>query len=426
MQPNLIAPKYTISSFALALLTLFYLILPAFAVAQTTYSVTDLGTLGGPFGVAHGIDASGQVNGFALRSDGLQHAFLRPRGATTNLDLGTLGGLNSDSSFRFSETQVAGGAEINIPDPYGFGGLTGDGLIVRAYLWQNGAMTDLGTLGGNNSYANGINTRGQVSGWAAIADLDQPCKNLGFSVQQAPPVLWENGKIQPLPMLPGDLNGFVLSVNNGGIAVGFSAPSHCSPVIHAALWQNGTVTPLGSLGGMSNNWALNSNDLGQVVGFSDVTGDTTNHAFLWQDGLMTDLGTLSGDFSSFAPVINNKGQVVGASCDQNGNCRAFLWQNGDMTDLNTLIPADSPLYLLQALDINSLGQIVGCAFQFSSGEVHAFLLDPVIGASGAVPRLAAPGEGPRNLLPDDLRKKLLDSVIPGAGRFKVRIVARAN
>ena len=115
---------------------------------------------------------------------------------------------------------------------------------------------------------------------------------------------------------------------------------------------------------MNNNWALNSNDLHQVVGYSDLTGDTTSHAFLWQNGLMTDLGTLSGDFSSFAPAINNEGQVVGASCDQSGNCRAFIWQNGAITDLNTLIPVDSPLYLLQALDINSFGEIVGCAFHF--------------------------------------------------------------
>jgi probable HAF family extracellular repeat protein len=172
---------------------------------------------------------------------------------------------------------------------------------------------------------------------------------------------------------------------------------------------------------MSNNWALNSNDLGQVVGFSDVTRDTTNHAFLWQDGLMTDLGTLSGDFSSFAPAINNIGQVVGASCDQNGNCRAFLWQNGNMTDLNTLIPADSPLYLLQALDINSFGQIVGCAFQFSSGEVHAFLLTPASGTGNTGPKLAVPGQGVKISLPDDVRKRLQDSLIPGRARFKVSV-----
>lgn len=422
MDKNLIAPKY-------AVLTVMYLILSVSAVAQTTYTVTDLGTLGGPFGVAHGIDASGQVSGFALRSDGLQHAFLRRKGATTNLDLGTLGGpnvLDSDSSFRSSETQVAGGSDIATPNPLGVPGLTGGTFIKRAYLWQNGVMTDLGTLGGYDSYANGINARGQVVGWATVAALDPTCPPgvLPFTLQQAPPALWENGKVTALPTLNGDLDGFALSINNSGDAVGFSTPGFCSPVQHAVRWHNGTVTPLGSLGGISNNWALNSNELGQVVGFSDVTGDTTNYAFLWQGGVMTPLGTL--DFSSFAAAINNIGQVVGASCDQNGNCRAFLWQSGKMTDLNTLIPADSPLYLLQALDINSFGQIVGCAFQFGSGEVHAFLLTPMSGGGIAGPTLAAPDEGVKISLSDDVRRRLHDSVIRSQGRFRFRIAPPAS
>src|SRR5262245_49846964 len=110
--------KYARSTLGLASLVLLWF----GTLHAQNYAVTDLGTLGGPFGVAHGIDASGQVSGFALRSDGLQHAFLRPKGASTNLDLGTLGGpnvLNSDSSFRSSETQVAGGSEIATSNPLG-------------------------------------------------------------------------------------------------------------------------------------------------------------------------------------------------------------------------------------------------------------------------------------------------------------------
>ena len=47
-----------------------------------------------------------------------------------------------------------------------------------------------------------------------------------------------------------------------------------------------------------------------------------------------------------------------------------------MRDLNSLVPANSPLYLLEGLDINSRGQIVGFAFQRSTGEVHAYLANP--------------------------------------------------
>jgi len=64
---------------------------------------------------------------------------------------------------------------------------------------------------------------------------------------------------------------------------------------------------------------------------------------------MRDLGTLPGDVASVANGINSKGQVLGGSVDMDENSRAFLWQNGVMTDLNTLIPADSPLFLLDVV-----------------------------------------------------------------------------
>src|SRR5215469_18920794 len=109
-----------------------------------------------------------------------------------------------------------------------------------------------------------------------------------------------------------------------------------------------------------NNIAFDINNQGQVVGLSGLPGDTTVHAFLWQKGIMTDLGTLPGDVASEGDAINSKGQVVGGSADMDGNARAFLWQNGVMTDLNTLIPADSPLFLIEATGtINSRGQIAG-------------------------------------------------------------------
>ena len=66
------------------------------AIAQPAprYVVVDLGTLGGSFGLAFGINDKGQVDGFAnLPGDNAQHAFVYAKGVMT--DLGTLGGPNS-------------------------------------------------------------------------------------------------------------------------------------------------------------------------------------------------------------------------------------------------------------------------------------------------------------------------------------------
>jgi probable HAF family extracellular repeat protein len=91
---------------------------------------------------------------------------------------------------------------------------------------------------------------------------------------------------------------------------------------------------------------------------------------------MQDLGTLPGDVTSGALGMNNKGQVVGGSNDPNGNGRAVLWQDGVMTDLNSLIPQGSSLYLVYAGDINDDGEIVGLAFDPSTGTFPAFLAIP--------------------------------------------------
>ena len=145
----------------------------------------------------------------------------------------------------------------------------------------------------------------------------------------------------------------------------------------AKVWENGKVTNIGSFGGAINNAAQDINDWGEVVGYSDLSGDTTTHAFLWtKETGIQDLGTLSGDTSSYAIGINNLGQVVGQSCDASGNCRAFLWKNGTMIDLNTLLRPGTSLYLNGAFAINDQGEIVGNAYQQSTGNYPAFLAIP--------------------------------------------------
>ncbi len=378
------------------------------AVAQTRYTVTDLGTLGGTFSCGPGVNNKGWVNGLStLSGEQKTHATLWLHGL--KIDLGTLGGPNSEAFFGPNERgQIAGRAETSIADPnnkdFCF---FGTGLTCRAFVWQNGVMTDLGTLGGNNSSAFDTNNRGQVVGGAENTTPDSTCTTYQFQFR---PFIWQKGEIQELPTFPGDPDAYADGINDDGQAVGGSGNCTNFASSHALLWQESTPTDLGNLGGTMNNVAQDINSQAQVVGGSDLPGDTTSHAFLWQNGTMTDLGTLPGDVSSFAQGINNKGQVVGASCDISGNCRGFLWQNGVMTDLNTLIPADSALHPVIAFQINARGQISGLGVQVSTGELHAFLATPTPGdaaSGGATP--AARGEireSPKVALPESVRKLL--------------------
>jgi probable HAF family extracellular repeat protein len=364
---------------------------PQFGAASaltTTYSIRDLGTLGGDNSVPIWIINRGDVIGYSEtgKVDGfgnpIQHAFLWSKGVMQ--DMGTLGGSNSFALGGNDEAQVVGYADVSGgatshavlwdegtitdlgtlggPDGFSFaqlvnnkhqivgGSTTADGLF-HGFLWDRGVMTDLGTLGGPNSFGNGINDRGQIVGGATVSDAVNPI--LGFPPYYG--ALWEHGEIVTL-----------------------------TPGVPAA--------------------AFNINNKTQVVGrilVPDSKEGGVAHAFLWQEGVLTDLGVPAGDDNSEANSLNNNGQIVGDSgvgfIESYAQDRALLWQNGVHSDLNTLIPPNSGYHLIVAFDVNARGEIVVCAVQQSSGNIHAALLSPQpanvspnSGASAAEPATALP------------------------------------
>jgi probable HAF family extracellular repeat protein len=348
------------------------------------YTVIDLGTLGGSFSLAYGINDDVQIDGFStLPGDAVQHSFVIEKGVMT--DLGTLGGQNSESFANLNDAiQVAGTAETAVTDPNNENFCSfGTNLICLGFVWQHGIMKPLSTLGGNNSQAAAINNRGQVAGYAETWISDPNCP--APQVLQFRPTLWTAGHPKALPLYPGDTDGAAFWMNNSGVVVGATGvcapydPRYALPLQprHAVVWRDGKPVDLGSLGGQFQNAAFAINDRGQIVGASDLPDDTYQHAFLWQNGHMTDLGTLPGDVVSAAVAINNRGQVTGVSADPNGNIRGFLWQNGVMYDLNNLVYGSTPLYLLHGFGLNSAGEIVGLAFNTNTGEVHGFFATPL-------------------------------------------------
>lgn len=383
---------------------------------QIHYSVMNLGTLGGSFSNGYGgVNNRGWVTGDAnLSGDQTEHAFLWRNGIMT--DLGTLGGLNSSVPIPVKDVKglIAGGAQTAAVDPLGeFWGAayfcTSDNCVgwqnlQHGFLWQNGVMTALPTLGGNNDEAFEVNNRGQVVGMAETATQDPTC--IPPQILDFEAVIWgpKPDEIQELPALAGDTISAAIAINDNGQVVGTSGicavPTSFAAGVHAVLWQNGLVMDLGGFGGAMNNSGLAINNAGQVAGISDLPGDTTTHAFFWQNGVMTDLGTLPGDVLSQANDINSKGQIVGVSCDVNFNCRAFLWENGVMTDLNTLVAAGSSLYLTFGGGINDRGEIAGTGFDPNTGNAPAFLAIPVESS-------ASDAKSSQKLtLPENIRKQL--------------------
>ena len=194
------------------------------------------------------------------------------------------------------------------------------------------------------------------------------------------------------------------------------------PPFFAVLWDEGMMMNLGMGPGGIGAAAFNINNRTQIVGrfaIPDATVGAVAHAFLWEKGLMRDLGVPPGEQDSEANSLNDNGLIVGDSgigfVESYNFDRALLWHSGGPIDLNTLIPPDSGYQLIVAFDVNAQGEIVVCAVQLSTGNVHAALLTPILTdtedsaiSSEAAPFKAPPGlsEHARRLLKIAKLKKL--------------------
>lgn len=252
-------------------------------------------------------------------------------------------------------------------------------------------VISLGTLGGAQSWAFGLNDLGQVVGRSET----------GYGQDAA--FLYQNGQM-----------GFVSETSNLYSA---NAISNTGRIVGVAVGANGYVYDktegvaiLGALTTGGITLPADVNDSGQVVGNSDaLPGRPSNplsfsvyHAFVFENGDLRDLdagsrfyssayainnaGTIVGtkysgaygfiysnasfeEIANFTPEdINNAGQVVGRTYTQSGYSAA-LYDNGEMRALGTLGGASA-----MATAINDTGTIVGVSL-IPSGSERAFVYD---------------------------------------------------
>jgi probable HAF family extracellular repeat protein len=309
------------------------------ATAVSLYSITEL-----PF-VPSDINDKGQIVGFQYLWDNGMLA-----------EIGFLPGSNSTQANSIN----------NLGQVVGSSGLLGSSSTNRAFIWQDGIMSSLGTPPASictfchYTTANDINDQGQV-----IGDLIVPSaypNQLGF--------VWANGSLTDA--IAADSTTSAIAINDAGNVLINGADLGRN---WSAIWDNGNLTQLNrlpELGGRFSS-AKDINNADQVIGsltlLSGVRGGI--YTMLWTGDTVTELGNL---FSFSANSINDSTLVVGASRSNNSTSYASLWEDGELFDLNTLIPADSGWELLSASKINNKNQIVGTGK--INGESRGFLLTP--------------------------------------------------
>lgn len=366
-------------------------------LSDATGVVRDLGALPGTNqSLASGISQSGLITG--LSENGVldpltgfpQFRAVLWNQAGTMLDLGTLGGNASQGSDVNGRGQVVGialNAAPEDPDIAGFFNFAPAAQQVRAFLWQNGSMNDLGTLGGNDAMASVINENGAVSGFSAISTGINDTTGL----PSIHPFLWKNDTMTDLGSLGGTLamtgsfaNGPWGRVMNERGEVAGTSTLPGDDAWHAFIWSGGRMTDLGTLGGRTSD-AYAINDAGAVVGRAVVTdAPYVRHAFLWDSGTMQDLGTVDPCTRGTATSINSKGQIVGGlafctddSADLAFNTAFYVEKGKPMVDLNDLVEPPSDLHMDEAMFINERGEIVAGVLT-STGQTRVVLLVPLV------------------------------------------------
>jgi probable HAF family extracellular repeat protein len=344
-----------------AFLTLAMAAFCSAAVATDRYRVTAIDASIVPVKM----NSSGDVAGYAVGPDGGRRAVVW-RGGTV-IDLGTLGGADSEAFGINDDGRVVGYADTAA-------------AAWRAFLYSDGVMTDLGTLpGGTASVATGINAAGRIVGYSQVVCGDRCPSCPTCMVSRA--FLYEDGTMKDLG-LPGVLDSWAAAINrNGDIAGGYRDEQGNT---RAFVVRGGTMTDLGV--GTEFGNASDVNDLGHVVGAAgpyivESGGCVASGplAFLWASGVVFGPET-SQQSSSRATGINNRDQIVGDvfGCGEAGG---FLWEAGRSYDLDSLLMPDEDWHIEHALAINDRGRIAAMASRPDSPAMRPVLLDPVPSSS---------------------------------------------
>ena len=233
----------------------------------------------------------------------------------------------------------------------------------HAFIWNSViGLTDLGTLGGDRSYALGINDSGQVVGYSDVA---------GNTTRHA--FTWTaSGGMVDLGTLPGGswTQGEKINASGEISGEGINANNRQVP----AFWSASTGwVAFGETPETSGSYGYSINDAGVVTGQLYEGSPQVVHAFYWRlgGGALRFTPPLSSELHMAGYDINNRNFIVGNALMPNGRWEAFVWskagfsQVGDTVGIGFFPGAASTV----AHAINDNNEVAGLAY-----------LDVVVGA----------------------------------------------
>jgi len=207
-------------------------------------------------------------------------------------------------------------------------------------------MRDLGTLGGDSSYALGINDSGQVTGFSYLPDNRT---NRAF--------IWtETGGMVDLGSLSRAITTAANAINSSGAVVGQGYNGHTQAPFYWTM-TGGFVSlpPSASI----YDQARGINDANYVIG-NRAHGSFTDEAFIWDplNHVIRYLGALPGGTNRIGFGLNHKMHATGAAAFSSADdLHGFLWtKTGGMQDIGAASRSQPWTY---GVSINDQDEIVG-------------------------------------------------------------------
>ncbi|MCL4523785.1 MAG: HYR domain-containing protein [Acidobacteria bacterium] len=309
------------------------------------------------------------------------------------IDLGTLGGTYSKAFGVNNKGQVVGES------------LTAANMDVHAFVWKGGVMSGVaGLVGGPDEFSQAVavNNGGKVVGTfdpnVAPGDLGQlflydiSTSSLSFPLSPGFAAdINDGGQILASKVLPsGVLSDVIIGSAGADLGALFGLPFDGKKINAFGFVVGGPAQPPNHLNGylytigftlISSGvgfYGTDLNDANHIAGFTRVQTNffgIRTRAAQRVNGQVQVFGSFNVSGDATPAAINNLDQIVGTE-RASGARIPFLIENGVMRNINSLLPAGSGWQqLLEANDINDRGEIVGSGR--INNEEHAFLLTPL-------------------------------------------------